>query len=133
MSALGKYDRVSSILIERDLVGAHGYALGSDPKVFDFPKGITRKAIAKAMETEGYKPANIWDLLDYGAKNPDEQRKYPIMALGALVEVYDGQFAYFFVILLDIHGLQRCLETNYVNIPLEESQTDCTHQLGVRK
>ncbi len=135
MIGAGNYGHVSSLIQERDLAGSQGRGAGSGYKVFEFPEWYTMEEAARAMEAEGYRPANVWDLLSYGTSSPDEQKKYPIMALNALVAVYDRRFHYYFVISLDARGdqrSQRTLETSYVNQPLEKSRIAHTHQLGVR-
>lgn len=43
----------------------------------------TENALAE-IDKRDYWPANIEELCDYGAKNPDAQRKHPIIALGSV-------------------------------------------------
>lgn len=57
--------------------------LGSGPKIFHFNRRISSEDVIAEMKKDGYRPAKLGDLLDYGAKNPEEQRKYPIVALGS--------------------------------------------------
>jgi hypothetical protein len=89
MIALGRYDWVNEHITEGSFPVPEGFALGSEPKLFHFDRSISSEKAIREMEKQGYRPAMIWDLLDFGAKNPEEQRKYPIVALGS-VAVVDG-------------------------------------------
>jgi hypothetical protein len=80
---LGKYDWVNKNITEARFPMPEGFVLGAEPKTFHFNRSISSADSIKEMAKEGYHPATIWDLLDYGAKNPEEQRKYPIVALGS--------------------------------------------------
>jgi hypothetical protein len=51
--------------------------------IFHFNKTMTSEAIIAEMDKAGYKPANIWELISLAVKEPDLQRKYPIVALGS--------------------------------------------------
>ena len=53
-------------------------------KLFDFDHGISSEYVRKEIVASGWQVAGTEHLLAYGAKNPDEQRKYPIVALGAV-------------------------------------------------
>lgn len=91
MIALGRYDWVNSDITEGNFPMPEGFTLGSEPKVFHFDRTISSEKAIKEMEKQGYRPAMIWDLLDYGAKNPEEQRKYPIVALGSVAVFGDDR------------------------------------------
>lgn len=83
----GKYDWVNENITDENFPVPEDFVLGTDPKVFHFNRGISSEEAVKEMDKEGYRPAMIWDLLDYGAKNPEEQRKFPIVGLGSVGEV----------------------------------------------
>ena len=87
--ATGKYDWINPGITQKNFPVPENFVLGEDPKVFHFNRGISSEDVIKEMDKEGYSLAMIWDLLDYGAKNPEEQRKYPIVGLGSVGEV-DG-------------------------------------------
>ena len=42
------------------------------------------------MDKAGFKPATIWDLLGLAVKEPNLQRKFPVVALGSVC-VLDGE------------------------------------------
>ena len=85
----GKYDYVNPNITEDNFPVPAEFVLGSEPKIYHFNRYISSENAIKEMDKDGYRPAMIWDLLDYGAKNPEEQRKYPIIGLGSIGEV-DG-------------------------------------------
>ncbi len=58
--------------------------------VFHFNKTTESDDNVAKMKAEGFRPATMKELLAYGEKNPKEQRKYPIIALG-LVARLDGR------------------------------------------
>jgi hypothetical protein len=49
------------------------------------------KLIADADSKNSWKPAKIENVLAYGAKNPEEQRKYHILGLDSVCEVYGAR------------------------------------------
>jgi hypothetical protein len=52
-------------------------------KVFHFGRAMTTAQVEAAIRAEGYEPDPIEKLLAYGQDHPDEQRLYPIVALGS--------------------------------------------------
>lgn len=88
--AAGKYNWVNSDITDSNFPVPENFVLGADPKVFHFDRNISSEDVIKEMAKVDYEPAMIWDLLDYGAKNPEEQRKYPIVGLGSVGRV-DGR------------------------------------------
>ncbi|MFA6158536.1 MAG: hypothetical protein WC763_02820 [Candidatus Paceibacterota bacterium] len=104
MVALGRYDWVSEHINEKNFP-PESLVLGSDPKVFHFNRYISSEDAIAEMEKKGYRPATLGDLLDYGAKNPEEQREYPIVALGSVAVLDDGRR----VACLGGHGSARRL------------------------
>jgi hypothetical protein len=59
--------------------------------LFHFDRDISSEdalaEIAKADPKNPWMPAKAENTLTYGAKNPEEQRKYPIVGLGSVAEV----------------------------------------------
>ena len=45
--------------------------------------GISTEDAVKELKQMGYRPANLFELLAFGAEYPDEQRQYGIVALGS--------------------------------------------------
>jgi len=68
---------------------------------------------AKAeIERRGLIPASLTELLAFGVKYPDEQRKYPIVAIGQAWRVLD--YSYFPCLWDDGRG--RCLNLRHVGV-----------------
>lgn len=59
-------------------------------KLFHFNRTVSTAEAIRLMAVEGYEPANIAELLNYGAQNPNEQKQYPIIALGSLWSDWRG-------------------------------------------
>jgi hypothetical protein len=61
----------------------------SDKEVFlfHFNKTMSSEEVIAKMDKAGYRPGNIWDLIGLAVKEPDLQRKFPIIALGSVCEL----------------------------------------------
>ena len=55
--------------------------------LFQFDKNMSSEAVIVEMDKVGYKSATIWDLLGLAVKEPDLQRKFPVVALGSVCEL----------------------------------------------
>jgi hypothetical protein len=81
MIAAGKYDWTNSdITAECFPVKGKGQA-NVNFIVKHFARSISTEAALKELDNEGLRPATIEELLAFGAKYPDEQRKCPVIAL----------------------------------------------------
>ena len=80
--ALGRYDYENpDITAERFLIESDGQ--DGEPVIVHLNYAATTDQVLAEMETRGLKPARIEHLLVYGAKNTEEQRKYPFMCIGS--------------------------------------------------
>lgn len=52
--------------------------------MFYFGQNMSSSGVIAAMNEAGFRPSTMKELLAYGEKNPDEQRKYPIVELGSV-------------------------------------------------
>jgi hypothetical protein len=52
--------------------------------IFHFNKTVYSESVIAEMDKAGYRPANIWDLIGLAIKEPDLQRKFPIVAFGSV-------------------------------------------------
>ena len=81
--------------------------------IFHFDRSISSedavKEIIAADSKNPWEPAKIENILAYGAKNPEEQRKYPIVGLGSVGEVFGGRY----VLSLDGRGSERSLSLSW--------------------
>jgi len=80
MIAAGHYDWINPNIKEQ-FFSLEGLVLGVEPRLYKFDRDISSKDVIAAMYEEGYRPGNLADLLDFGVKNPEEQRKRPIVSL----------------------------------------------------
>ena len=81
--------------------------------LFHFDRSISSKdaikEIVNADKANPWAPAKTENILAYGAKNPEEQRKYPIVGLGSVAEVRGRRS----VLYLDEGGSRRNLYLNW--------------------
>ncbi len=121
----GKYDWVNPNFTQENFPIPENFVLGADPKVFHFNRSISSEDAIKEMDEVGYKPAMIWDLLNYGAKNPEEQQKFPIIGLGSVGEVHGGRY---------VPYLNRCVSGRDLYLVWWDGGWDAYCRfLGVRK
>lgn len=89
MIAAGHYDwKNGDITAKRFPIEGQG-KVEFESCYFHFNRDISSKKAIEAMKNAGWEPAKIEHLLCFGENYPDEQRKFPIVALG-LVAVVDG-------------------------------------------
>jgi hypothetical protein len=92
MIAAGNYDwKNDNIAAEKFPV--EGTGIGQfETKIFHFDRYLSSDDAVAAIKDEDrerpWEPAKIEHLLAFGAAHPDEQRKYPIIGLGSVAEVY---------------------------------------------
>jgi hypothetical protein len=92
MIAEGHYDWVNGDITPKWFSITGTGIVQFETKVFHFARDITSDHAVAAIKADDkrnpWEPAKIESLLAYGAKHPDEQRQYPIIALGSVAEVY---------------------------------------------
>lgn len=93
MIAAGNYDwKNDDITAKRFPIVGEGKVEFEDT-IFHFDRDISSedavKEILAADSKNPWEPAKIENILAYGAKNPEDQRKFPIVGLGSVGEV-DG-------------------------------------------
>lgn len=84
--------------------------------------------VCTAMESEGFRPARVEELLAFGAQNPEEQRKKAIAALGT--KLHDGQSRHLSTSYLYVSFKERYLGT-YAQ-PIQQAWNPGFRFLGVR-
>jgi hypothetical protein len=93
MIAAGRYDWVNSDITPKRFPIVGTGIVEFEPKVFHFDRYISSEDAVAAIVADNkqnpWEPAKIEALLAYAAKNPDEQRQYPIIGLGSVARV-DG-------------------------------------------
>lgn len=53
-------------------------------ELLHFNKVLSSEKLLEEMTKQGYRPANLKELLTFGKDNPEEQRKYHIIGLGSV-------------------------------------------------
>jgi hypothetical protein len=79
----GKYDWVNPDITTKNFPPNKNTAPAEDIEIIDLNMSLTTEHIIKELDGLGLRPATIHELLKFGAKTPDEQRKYPIVSLGS--------------------------------------------------
>lgn len=100
-----KFDWVNSDIT--DTLFKQPKEVSSDYKLFNFDRYISSEDALKEMEKEGYRPANVWELLGY-AKNGWNNRDW-VVALGSVGEVHGSRH----VPALDRDGSKRRLDLRW--------------------
>jgi hypothetical protein len=95
MIAAGKYNW-KNIYIKAKKFPVQGEGVVQyQAKLFRFDRYISSEhavaAIKASHRKTRWEPAKIEHLLAYGAKNPEEQRQYPIVGLGSVAEVHGSR------------------------------------------
>lgn len=81
----GKYDWVNSDITEKNFPATREE--GTEEVAFElvhFNRVISSDGALAEMYKVGLRPATLEELLAFGAKYPEEQRKYPVVALGSV-------------------------------------------------
>lgn len=91
MIGVGRYDWTNSdITAKRFPIIGEG-KIDFEVKIFHFDRSISSEdAVAQIIASDSenpWEPAKIENLLAYGAKNPEEQRKFRIVGLGSVGKV----------------------------------------------
>ena len=95
MIQAGKYDWVNDDITAKHFpppAGGQG-GKGKVEAVFElahFNKYISSEDAIAELKKQGFRPAKIEELLAFGEKYPEEQRKYPIVALGSVWQDWSG-------------------------------------------
>jgi len=88
--AAGSYDWVNS-----DITAEHFPVKGKDrveldPELVHYGKSMESDDIVRDMDSRGLRPGTLAELLAFGAKYPEKQREFPIVALGSVWRDWRG-------------------------------------------
>ena len=86
MVSAGAYDVVNSDINDKNFqIEKHGHE-EVETKLIHFDRNISSENAIKELDKmePSLRPANLVEMLAFGAKYPDEQRKFPIVALGSV-------------------------------------------------
>ncbi len=89
--AEGKYDWVNENITEANFPNSASGTVSVIAEIVHFNRAISSHSAVAELAKMGLRPATIWELLAFGAKYPDIQRSFWIVALGSSCKV-DGKY-----------------------------------------
>lgn len=105
MITAGKYDWKNDDITEKRFPLKGEGSIEHTVHLLHYDRVMRSDDVITQMDADGFVPALIEDLLAFGAQHPEEQRKYPIIALGSSAKVHgDRGFPF-----LDRRGSKRNL------------------------
>ena len=108
---LGRYDWVNSDIASKDFPTERKGADKVAVELIHFNHYISTKNALNELDKMGYRPAELHELLAFGAKHPDVQREFPIAALGSVWRFRSGRRG---VPCLDGYGSERLLHLRWL-------------------
>lgn len=123
----GKYEWVNEIFTEKGFPATRKGVVELDIVLVNLNRDISPDDAINELDKLGFRPAELRELLALGAKYPDEQRKYTIIASGSAFHYPDG--ARVVPYLWGLDG-ERDLDSYWSGIP---RSSDTTRFAGVRK
>lgn len=112
--AAGNYDSRSFDITASNFPPTGNGRIETELVLVHFNRDVESGDVIREMEQMGLEPAKIEHLLTLGAKHPNLQRKFPIIAPGSLWTSPVGRRRY--VPCLDYWKGQRCLATMWFSI-----------------
>ena len=104
--AAGKYDWKNDNVNDNNFPVSRRGTDSVEVHLVHFNRMISTQDALNELDRQGLKPADLHTLLSLGAKYPDLQREFPIVALGSVWRNRDGRRG---VPCLDGHGSERDL------------------------
>ncbi|MGD0977252.1 MAG: hypothetical protein ABR875_03095 [Minisyncoccia bacterium] len=84
MITAGKYDWVNSDITAKHFpLDKSGGKVELDAQLIHYGKSMSSEQVISDLDSKGLRPALLPELLAFGAKYPDKQRDFPIIALGS--------------------------------------------------
>jgi len=86
----GKYDWIHGVIGYKFFTAKHEkywYKLSIELVYFGYETIVSGDEARRKIVEIGYRPAELHDLLAFGAKYPETQRSFPIISLGSYVEL----------------------------------------------
>lgn len=87
---LGQYDWSNSDITSGHFPTKRVGKVETNVEFIHFDRNISSDDALKELDKMGYRPAEAHELLAFGAKYPDVQREFPIVALGSVWRGPDG-------------------------------------------
>lgn len=108
---LGNYNWVNSDITSKNFPTTRTGKAEVVVKLIHFNRYISTNKALRELDRMGYRPAELHELIAFGAKYPDVQREFPIVALGS---VWRGRFGYRYVPSLFGSGSERDFDLDWV-------------------
>ena len=90
MIALGKYDWTNSEVSSKHFpVNRRGTAK-ADIVLVQFDHAMKSEDVLRELDAQGLRPAELPELLAFGATYPEKQGEFPVVALGSVWQRWDG-------------------------------------------
>lgn len=106
MIAVGEYDYANPDINSKHLPVKGEGKLELKLQLIHFDRNISSDDAERELDKLGLRPANLEELLAFGAQYPDLQKQFPIVALKAVASVHGGRD----VACLDFVGSERRLD-----------------------
>jgi len=90
MIQAGNYNWINSDITDKHFPVKGSGKVELNPELIHYGKLISSDEIIQDLDQRGLRPATLAELLAFGEKYPDEQRKYPIVALGSVWQHWGG-------------------------------------------
>lgn len=84
MNKAGKYEFVNENITEKNFPIENKGQVDTDLVLVHFGKSMSSNNVLKELEKLNLRPANLSELSAFGAKFPQKQREFPIIALGSV-------------------------------------------------
>lgn len=110
MVASGHYDWKNSDIVAEHFPTTQKGVNEVKLELVHLDKNASTDEVLRYLDEHGYRPATLLELLAFGAKYPDEQKKYPVVALGSVWRSSGGDR---YVACLDCYGAERHLSLSW--------------------
>ena len=90
MIAAGHYDWVNSNITQDHFLITGSGTVELELELIQFKNPMSTDNVLKELDRQGYRPATLPELLAFGAKYPEKQREFPIIAIGSVLLHSDG-------------------------------------------
>ena len=109
--AAGKYDWKSDNVNDKNFTASRLGADTVDVQLVHFNRIVSTEEALKELDNQGLRAIDLHELLSIGAKYPNLQREFPIVALGS---VWQDRYGPRYVPYLDGLGSERDLHLSWV-------------------
>ena len=103
----GKYDWKNNGIKDKNFPSKRSGSALVDIRLVHFNKDMSSEDVLKELDKMGLRSAELPELLALGAEYPNEQRKYPVVALGSVWQFWGGHR---YVAYLNGHDDKRKLD-----------------------